>query len=341
MRPADIAPIPAAIPPETPFLVFGGGCFWGAEAYFALMPGVLATDVGYANSMVAQPSYEAVCSGRTGAVEAVRVFYDPDRLTPQRLMAGLFEIIDPTTENRQGADIGSQYRSGIYSTEDAVLEEARAFLKTMAHRYEWPIVVEVLPLANYYLAEAYHQAYLQKNPGGYCHVPQSKFAAVREGAPEVLTSSLDRRRYRRPTDPTLRSRLSEEAWRVTQESGTERPFSHPQHEAAPGDGIYVDVTTGEPLFSSRDQFNAGCGWPSFSRPIEEALLTVHRDYTLAMPRIEVRSRVGDAHLGHVFEDGPRELGGLRYCINGAALRFIPKEAMAAEGYGDLLGLFED
>lgn len=341
MRPDFIAPIPKDLPEDTPYMVMGGGCFWGTEHYFSQMPGVRACDVGYAQSVSENPTYRQVYSGQTGAVESVRVFYDPTQLSSESLWTGLLEIIDPTAQDRQGGDIGPQYRTGIYHRDSALLKRAEAFLKSQQHRYERPIVVEVLPLVNYYLAETEHQDYLKKNPAGYCHVPQSKFESVRQGAPEVLSSSLDARRYRRPTDPTLKRQLSSEAWRVTQAQGTERPFSHPYHATAPADGIYVDVTTGEPLFSSRDQFNAGCGWPSFSRPIQDTAVSEHSDASLGMLRTEVRSRVGDAHLGHVFPDGPHDLGGLRYCINGVALQFIPKESMEAEGYADLLTLFDD
>lgn len=324
-------------PQETIYLA--GGCFWGTEHYFQLMPGVSATEVGYAQSQVDQPTYEAVCSGRTGAVETVKVSYDPADLSLEQVLTGFFRIIDPTTENRQGADIGSQYRSGIYSRDQGLLDRAKAFVKAQQIRYERPLVVEVDPLKNFYPAEAYHQDYLTKNPHGYCHIPLERYRELENGAPEVIDRALDPRRYRKPSGTYLRNNLSPLAYRITQDNATEGPFSHPLYQGAEEPGIYVDVTTGEPLFSSLDQYDAGCGWPSFTKPIDPEVLTTHEDVSLGMVRTEVRSRVGDAHLGHVFPDGPREAGGLRYCINGYATRFIPATDLEKEGYGDLAALF--
>lgn len=318
-------------------LFFGAGCFWGGEQYFSLLPGVIYTDVGYANSTVANPSYEAVCNGHTHAVETVRVIFDIDKLSLQQLLTAFFSIINPTTKNRQGPDIGTQYRSGVYVLETTMIQEITAFIATQKHRYSQPIVVEVLALENYYRAEEYHQKYLQKNPHGYCHISADCFREVsKNGAPVVSTSALDAHRYHRPTDEHIRHKLSSLAWRVTQDSATEAPFTDPFHAGNPEKGLYVDVVTGEPLFLTVDQFNSGCGWPSFSRPIDPSVITEHQDVTLGMWRTEIRSRVGDSHLGHVFNDGPELFGGLRYCINGAALRFIPISEMAAEGYQDLI-----
>lgn len=321
---------------------FGAGCFWGAEEYYALMPGVLHTDVGYANGNTPHPSYERVCSGRTNAVETVRVYYDPEILSVEQLFTGLFRIIDPTTLNRQGGDIGTQYRTGIYYLDEETKEAAEAFIKRQQTRYDRPIVVEVEPCDSYYLAEQYHQRYLRKNPGGYCHIPTRHFVDVREnGAPQEDVSSLSASRYRKPNDKRIKERISPLAWRVTQENATEGPFSYEFYKGNPCHGLYVDVVTGEPLFLTRDQFNAGCGWPSFTRPVDPSVLTTHDDTSFGMFRTEVRSRVGDSHLGHVFADGPVDHGGLRYCINGAALRFVPKDEMEAQGYGDLLPLFDE
>lgn len=136
------------------------------------------------------------------------------------------------------------------------------------------------------------------------------------------------------------AKLTAEQFRVTQENGTEQAFTgeHMQNKAS---GIYVDIVSGEPLFSSSDKFESGCGWPSFTKPITREHVTEHRDATFGMTRIEVRSLHGDSHLGHVFPDGPVEQGGLRYCINSASLRFIHRDNMEAEGYGDLVSQVED
>ena len=136
-------------------------------------------------------------------------------------------------------------------------------------------------------------------------------------------------------DPAAIAKLTPEQYRVTQQSGTEAPGTGEyEHNKAPG--IYVDIVSGEPLFASSDKFESGCGWPSFTKPIEPANVAEKRDTSHGMLRTEVRSRHGDSHLGHVFDDGPLEAGGLRYCINSASLRFVPKERMAAEGYGAYL-----
>lgn len=142
--------------------------------------------------------------------------------------------------------------------------------------------------------------------------------------------------YEKPDDAALRAQLDDQAFAVTQEGATKRAFTHP-YDHLFEDGIYVDVVTGEPLFSSRDKFDSGCGWPSFAKPLAESSLTEIPDSSIpGMPHTEVRSASGQSHLGHVFDDGPQNLGGQRYCINGAALRFIPRARMEAEGYGYLL-----
>lgn len=311
-----------------------GGCFWGVEAYMARVPGVAATTVGYANGNTENPTYEDVCYRDTGHAETVHVKYDPARITLEELLDQFFLIIDPTSLNRQGNDNGSQYRTGIYysNPEDRpIIEKAIA---REQEKYTSPIVTEVEKLEQYFLAEEYHQKYLEKNPGGYCHV---SFDTLPEPGDDDLIF-VDPNLYQRPADDELVKILTSEQYFITQEKGTERPFTgiYDDHEE---EGIYVDVVTGEPLFSSLDKYDAGCGWPSFTRPISEAVIEENEDLSHGMSRVEVRSRVGDSHLGHVFTDGPVEEGGLRYCINSAALRFVPVSSMEEEGYGYLLPLF--
>ena len=291
----------------------------------ARIPGVAETDVGYANGQTVNPTYEAVCTGRTGFAETTYVRYDPATIDLGQLLGYFFEIIDPTSIDRQGNDRGSPYRSGIYYRDQADLAIIKAATETVAASYKLPIVTEIAPLTNFYLAEDYHQDYLEKNPNGYCHI---SFATLPAVAAE--------RKYVKPSDEELRTRLTPIQYQVTQHNGTEQPFTGPLWDnVCPG--IYVDVVTGEPLFSSHDKFDAGCGWPSFSRPIDTSVRE-HRDSSHGMERVEVRSKIADSHLGHVFTDGPAASGGLRYCINSAALRFIPLEEMAAAGYGDLIPL---
>lgn len=318
-------------------IYFAGGCFWGTEHFFSLVKGVTETEAGYANSRVSSPSYREVCEGATGAAETVRVVYDPEVVSLPFLIDLYFKTIDPTSMNRQGNDAGTQYRTGIYYTdvsERAVIEEA---VDRERKHYERPIVVEVKPLENFYPAENYHQGYLDKNPGGYCHISSGLMKMAKVARDPNLSGVRESRIYRKPSDEELRRRLTAEQYAVTQQGATERPFTNEyDHEFRPG--IYVDVTTGQPLFVSSDKFDSGCGWPAFSRPISREVLTEHIDNSHGMRRVEVRSAVGNAHLGHVFPDGPTEEGGLRYCINSASLRFIPKSEMEAEGYGDYLPL---
>ena len=313
-------------------IFFAGGCFWGVESYFSQVPGVRSATVGYANGDTANPSYQEVCTDKTGHAETVHLVYDPDQVSLQTLTEHFFLIINPLTLNRQGNDSGSQYRSGVYYTDEDDLELLQQVRDAEQEKYTAPIQTELSPLRCYYLAEDYHQDYLEKNPGGYCHIDFSSLADF----PRLEQSSA----YSRPSDREIRSMLTEEQYRVTQENATERPFSG-EYDQLFEPGIYVDVVTGEPLFLSADKYDAGCGWPSFSRPIDADAVVESSDTSYGMNRTEVRSRIGDSHLGHVFSDGPAALGGMRYCINSASLRFVPYAEMEKEGYGDLLPLVTD
>lgn len=297
-------------------IYFAGGCFWGTEHFFKQISGVVATTAGYANSRVPDPTYKDVYTGTTMAAEAVEVRYDPSRVGLRTLIAMYFLTIDPLSVNRQGNDIGTQYRTGIYYTDELQRHVAEEAVKSLSDSLRQQVAVEVMPLLNFYPAEEYHQDYLEKTPGGYCHINPELFARARNIG-----------------------RLTPEQEAVTRRSATEPPF-HNAYWDEDRDGIYVDVTTGEPLFLSTDKFNSGCGWPSFTRPISAKSLSEIPDTSHGMTRTEVRSTIGDAHLGHLFNDGPRERGGLRYCINSAALRFIPLEEMEKEGYGSYISLLD-
>ena len=308
-------------------IYFAGGCFWGTDHLFSLVDGVVKTTAGYANSVVPYPSYEQVCTGRTGAAETVEVVYDDTKVGLTDLMSIYFRSIDPTTLNRQGNDIGTQYRTGIYYTDASDLPVIEAFVAAVQRRHKEPLAVEVAKLENFYPAELYHQEYLYKNPQGYCHVDPALFEEVRNRKPRNLDKV------------ELRERLTPLQWEVTQNGATERPFIN-EYDHEFRKGIYVDITDGTPLFVSSRKYNSGCGWPAFSRPIDQSLITEHTDTSFGRVRTEVRSASSGAHLGHVFPDGPQDDGGMRYCINSASLRFIPLEDMEAEGYGDYLGLVE-
>lgn len=308
-----------------------GGCFWGTEAFIKQLPGVLQATVGYANSRVENPSYQEVCTGNTGAAEAVLVTYDPAIIPTVLLCEAFLESIDPFSKNQQGNDCGTQYRTGIYWKNETQKLAVEQVLRHAMYKAGRAFVVEAEPLQNFYPAEDYHQDYLLKNPGGYCHVDLG--AAKRF----VSAHKLEFGSHEHKEVNKTKEHLGKEVYEVTQKAATDAPFSHPlTDEKRPG--LYVDVVSGEPLFTSREKFDSGCGWPSFSAPIAQSALTEKGDYQLARPRIEVRSAEANSHLGHVFDDGPQDLGGLRYCINGSALRFIPKEEMEAEGYGNYLDL---
>lgn len=318
-------------------IYLAGGCFWGTEAYLQKLPGILMTQVGYANSTVENPSYEQVCSGQTDAAETVKVLFDDDRLPLTLLLEAYFRTINPTTRNRQGNDWGTQYRTGVYWVDPSDREIVLSALSHLQAAYQRPVVVEAEELKNFYPAEDYHQDYLVKNPRGYCHVNlHDADDFLREHEVDFQIAQHD---YVKPSPERLRESLSPLAYDVTQNAATEHPYTHPYDKSFER-GIYVDVVTGEPLFVSADKFDSGCGWPAFSKPIADSVVTEHVDDSLWQRRIEVRSRAGDSHLGHVFPDGPADRGGLRYCINGAALRFVPLAAMDDEGYGYLKPLVE-
>ncbi len=308
-------------------IYMAGGCFWGLDAYLAQVEGVISTESGYANGQTDTTTYQQI--HHTDHAETVNVVYDDSVVTLDTLISYYLRVVDPTSLNRQGNDQGRQYRTGLYYVDiadRAIIEERLA--KEATH-YDAPIVIEIEPLRNYCTAEEYHQKYLEKNPMGYCHIDLTK----------VKEPMIDADAYHKPSEAALKENLTDLQYAVTQHNHTEQPFQNEYNDVYEK-GIYVDIATGEPLFLSTDKFAAGCGWPSFSKPIAEEIATYKKDTSFGMERVEVRSRVGDSHLGHVFPDGPRELGGLRYCINSASLRFIPYEDMEKEGYGHLKYLLE-
>lgn len=305
-------------------IYLAGGCFWGVEAYMEKIPGVFDVTSGYANGNTLNPTYEEVIYSGTGHAETVHVTYDASKVDLTTLLIYYFKVIDPTSLNKQGNDRGTQYRTGIYYTNEEDLKAIQTVMTEEQKKYNKAFVVEVMPLENYALAEDYHQDYLAKNPNGYCHIDLSL-------AEEPIINMAD---YIKPDDATLKKVLTDLQYDVTQKGSTERAFSNLYWDTY-DKGIYVDVVTGEPLFSSTDKYDSMCGWPSFTKPIIPEVVTYHEDTSFNMVRIEVRSRSGDSHLGHVFEDGPADRGGKRYCINSASIKFIPYEEMEALGYAYL------
>ena len=307
-------------------IYLAGGCFWGMEKLMQSVPGVVDATSGYANGKPgAEPSYKAVCTGDTCFRETVRVTYDPARVSLETILFQYFAVIDPTQKNRQAHDIGTQYQTGVYYADPEAQKTVEAVAAIERERRQ-PFYVEIKPLENFYEAEDYHQDYLDKNPSGYCHIPPAAFRRAAE-------IRVDAGKYPRPAKDELKKNLSDEQYRVTQEAATEAPFQNAlwKHREQ---GIYVDITTGEPLFTSTDKFESGCGWPAFSKPVDPAVIAELFDGSHGMRRTEVRSRAGNAHLGHVFEGDRESPTGTRYCINSAALRFIPLSDMDKEGYGE-------
>ena len=308
---------------EQRIIYLAGGCFWGLEAYMERIQGVTDAVSGYANGKGDTTNYQLLHA--TDHAETVKVTYDPNKISLDKLLQYYFRVIDPTSINKQGNDRGRQYRTGIYyqdGADKAVIEQALAQLQT---KYKKPVQIEVQPLKNYIVAEEYHQDYLKKNPNGYCHIDITK-------ADEPV---IDEKDYPKPSDAELKAKLTPLQYSVTQNKHTERSFSNEYWDNFQP-GIYVDITTGEPVFSSNDKFESGCGWPSFTKPIAKEVVHYQTDNSFNMQRTEVLSRAGNAHLGHVFDDGPKDKGGLRYCINSASIKFIPLAEMEKAGYGYLI-----
>lgn len=309
--------------PNEQVIYLAGGCFWGVEGYFAQILGVLQTEVGYANGQTEETNYHAL--SQTDHAETMKVTYDANTISLEEILQHYFRIINPVSVNKQGNDVGRQYRTGIYSQDPETVQRVQLSLDQLQKHYDQALAIENETLKNYITAEEYHQDYLVKNPNGYCHIDLNL-------AKKPLS---DKERYQKPSSEALQAMLSPEEYHVTQNAGTERPYSH-EYDQLNEEGIYVDIVTGQPLFSSRDKYDAGCGWPSFTKPIQGDAMTYLEDLSYGMKRVEVRSDLGDTHLGHIFPDGPRQRGGLRYCINGSSLKFIAKDQMEAEGYGQYL-----
>ncbi len=323
---------------------FAGGCFWCVEADLEKIKGVSEVVSGYTGGERANPTYEQVSSGQTKHIEAVQVNFDKEKISYEKLLIKFLKTIDPTDNKGQFVDRGYQYTTAIFYHSEKQRKIANNVIKYLKETKKFPkIVTPVLKHSKFYRAESYHQNFYKKNKKSMKRYKSYRSSSGRDKFINKYWKNFKfnlgfRDQYHKPSLETLKKKLTKLQYYVTQEDGTERPFKNLYWDNKE-EGIYVDIVSGQPLFSSNDKFKSGTGWPSFKKPIHKKFLVEKVDKSLFVNRTEVRSQLADSHLGHVFQDGPKPLK-LRYCINSASLRFIPKNKLIQQGYENFLWLFE-